>query len=191
MVIDILKGLNWVDLLILALFIRIMYKAIQGGLVVEGFKLLSLAFALFISFHYYDFLARLLIKRVHLPESLPLVASLCFLVLWFLVVLIFRYIREAILLLFSVETKANWDRWAAAILGAGRFIVTASMLLFVFLASGTRYLEVKTAESFFGKRVVLIAPRIYQKMCSGFVSRLMPSEKERLSVRETMGKVSP
>ena len=107
-----------------------------------------------------------------------------------MIAIAFKYIREGLLLLFSIKTKSTWDRWGAAIFGLGRFLITASMLMFIFLTSGVRYFEVKTAESFFGKRVVVIAPAVYQKMCDGFVSRLFPKEKYNRAVHETLAKVS-
>ncbi len=190
MLIDILKSINWVDLVILALFIRIMYTAVHEGLIVELFKCFSLAIALFLSFHYYFALAKYLTRRIDDPQYMIFTLSFCFFGIWLLPIIASKYIRIGLLLLFSIKTKATWDRWGAAVFGVGRFLVTASMITFVLLVSGVHYLEAKTVDSFFGKRVVTIAPRIYQKMCDGFVSRLLPREKFNPAVREAMDKVS-
>ena len=190
MLIDILKSINWADLIILALFIRIMYMAVHEGLIVEGFKCFSLAIALFLSFHYYFALAKYLTQRIENPENMIFTFSACFFVIWLLTLIAFKYIREGLLLLFSIKTKATWDRWGAGVLGLGRFLITASMLMFALLTSGLHYFEVKTVDSFFGKHVVTIAPKVYQKMCDGFVSRLFPREKYNHAVRETLDKVS-
>lgn len=190
MVMDVLKSINWVDLMIFALFIRVMYMAVQEGFIVEVFKTFGLIIALFLSFHYYTLLGQFILRKVHSPQDMILAFSFCFIVIWVLVLVIFKYIREGLLLLFAIQTKTLVDRWGAAIVGLGRFWVLSSMIMFVLLTSGLRYVEVKTADSFFGRHMIALAPGIYQKICNGFVSRLLPAEKVNPAVREVMDKVS-
>ncbi|MBF0123467.1 MAG: CvpA family protein [Candidatus Omnitrophica bacterium] len=196
MVIDIIKSINWADLLILALSIRIMYMAANEGFIVEIFKCFSMIIALFLSFHYYFFFAKLLTgisflsRQIENPEDMVFTQSACFIVIWILPLIAFKYIREGLLLLFSIKTKPVWDRWAGSILGIGRCLVVASMLMFVLLISGIPYLEAKTVESFLGKRVVKIAPGMYKNVCDGFVSRLFSGQKYNQAVREALDKIS-
>ena len=190
MIINILKSINWADLIILALFLRIMYMAVHEGLIVEAFKCFSMAIALFLSFHYYVVLAKALTKGVNGPEDMVFTLSFSFIAFWLPIVIVFKYIREGLLLLFSIKTKTVLDTWGGAVLGMVRSLVTASMVMFVLLISGFHYFETRMTDSFLGRRVVTVAPGIYQKMCNGFVSRLFPNEKYNQAVREALEKVS-
>ena len=53
MVIEFLKGLNWVDVFVVILLIRITYIAVKTGLSVEVFKSLGTVCAVYLALHYY------------------------------------------------------------------------------------------------------------------------------------------
>lgn len=79
---SIIKAINWVDVCLLILLLRICYIALKNGFVHEVFKLLATVAALYISLHYYNVLADVVRSRLNLKsESLARLIS-SFLLRW-------------------------------------------------------------------------------------------------------------
>ncbi|KPK97104.1 MAG: hypothetical protein AMJ95_10815, partial [Omnitrophica WOR_2 bacterium SM23_72] len=53
MISDILKQLNWIDFLMIVLFLRIIFMALSTGFALELFKLLGTLASLYLSLHYF------------------------------------------------------------------------------------------------------------------------------------------
>jgi uncharacterized membrane protein required for colicin V production len=179
-----IHSLNWVDILILAFAIRIIYIGMQTGFMTELFKTVGLILGLFASFQYYVLLGGMIKIPGKIPEGLFL--AIVFVSIWILVTVIFKFLRQGFFMLFTVQTVSALDKWGGAILAVGRFALTASMVMYVFLVTGDNYLQTKTAEAFSRKYLVNIAPGFYQGLSEKFVSRVFPVVKYNSAVRETM-----
>jgi uncharacterized membrane protein required for colicin V production len=190
MFMDILKSLNWVDFLVLAILVRIIYIGVQTGVVTELFKLLGVFLTAFVCLHYYAPLAIFLKHITKLPWQ-NAAEPVSFALLWIALFVSCKFIRDGLFMLFTIEAQSTVDRWGGAILAVGRFFLVASMTLFLLLLPNIKYLQTKTVDSLSGKHVLLVAPKFYRVMCDGFVSKVFPSEKTSKAVAEQMKKVEP
>ena len=60
----IVQSINWVDVVMLVLLIRIVFIGVRTGFVTELFKLFGVFCSVFVGLHYYTPLAALLAKKV-------------------------------------------------------------------------------------------------------------------------------
>ncbi|MBF0485443.1 MAG: CvpA family protein [Candidatus Omnitrophica bacterium] len=188
MLMHFLKSLTWIDLLMALLLVRIVYISVQTGFIVEFFKVLGALLTLLVCFHYYTASALFLQKIIH--TSLAVSSTITYIILWFLMLVICKFIRDGVFLLFKVEAHSFLDKWGGMVLGLGRFVIVASMILFAGLLTGSKYLEGITARSFSHKYLLSAAPRLYRAVADGVVTKLLPSERFNKSVDEELQKVS-
>ena len=177
---DILKTINWVDVLIFVISIRIIYIGIKNGFVIEFFKWVGVLFSIFITFHYYSELARLLKSR--LPISEAIAQSLCFGLLWLLVFLIFKLIREGMMLMLKMEAHPLLDKWGGLLVSFLRSILIGSLALVFLQVLGVEYITKNVKKSFVNSYLFDISPKVYEAWYDGFVDKFFPSEKLNLSV---------
>ena len=188
MFMEFIRRFNWVDLLILAFLVRIVYSSIQAGIVVELLKLLGALFTVFVCFHYYVHVGMFLHRITMAPAAwTPPVA---FLLLWILLFVLCWLIRKGLLMLFTIEAQSFINKWGAVLLGICRFFVVGSMVFFLFMTTGDKYLEKMSLEAFSQKVVLPVAPKIYNGVCDGFVIKLFPAEKINPDVGEQLKKVN-
>ena len=183
-----LKSLNWVDILIAALAVRIVYISVKTGFVTEFMKTLATLIAVFLAFHYYTKLAAILSHAAGAKAGLtdPVIQTIVFAVIWGVTLLIVKFIRDGLFLIFTVQTISAVDRWGAVVVSIARFCLTASMLMFVFLLTDQPYMERMTTSSFSQKYVLFVAPDTYRKIADGFVAKFFPSEKSNTAVVEEL-----
>ena len=172
--------INGVDLLLIALAVRTVYSAINSGFVAEFVKNLGVLVSVFAAFHYYVKLGGFATHFVKFPGSVTNPVS--FVVIWLAVLVVFRYFREGLGLVFTVQTISVVDRWGAAILCGVRFCLTASLLLFLFLLTNHSYLQHLTRASFSQRYVLPIAPEAYRNITRGLVTKFLPDEKVNQAV---------
>ena len=182
---DLLKRFNWVDILVIALALRIVYVSVKTGVVAELMKTLGVLLAIFISFHYYVKLA--VFTGHYVAFSSVVLEVVAFVALWLATIFVCKLSRSGILMLFSVEAISAVDKWGAVIVSAGRFFLTVGMFMFVFLLTDNPYMERMTVTSFSQKYVMSIAPKVYRKMTDGFVVKFFPREKLNPAVFEELG----
>jgi uncharacterized membrane protein required for colicin V production len=183
MFMNFIHSINWVDILLVALAVRIIYVGMHTGFVAEFFKVVGLFLTLFVSFQYYTLLADVL-KVGNIPEWL--VVTFSFSLICVLMTILCFLIRHGIFMLFTVQTVSAVDKWGGAVMSVGRFFITASLVTYAFLVTGNKYLQTKTMEAVSHKYVVFVAPEIYKSLSEGFVSRLLPNVKYNTAVRETL-----
>lgn len=185
-----LQSLNWVDLLMLAILVRIVYIGIQTGVVIEMFKLLGILLTIFICFHYYAPFARFLMYITRAPW-VNIMEAVSFGMLWAIMFVVCKLIRDGMFMLFTIDAQSFVDKWGGALLGIGRFFIIGSMTMFLFLIPGEKYLQARTVESFSGKYVISVAPNFYTVLCDGLVSKIFSKERASKAVKEQMKKVEP
>ena len=175
MVNEIINQSNWVDILILAVILRIIYIAFKQGLIVELFKVCALVSGVFISLHYFTRFTQIFHLRPTIPadfiDTIFLVTILVF------VLVLFHFIRQGILVGFKVHPVEILDKWGAVILGIGRATLVASVILLVLYFSTINYLRASVVDSFSGKRLLRVAPQVYEVIFTGVVSKFFPREK--------------
>jgi uncharacterized membrane protein required for colicin V production len=181
---EFLKSLNWVDILVVALAVRILYSGFKTGFVIEFMKTLAAFFALFAAFHYYVKISSMFGRFVGLTQ--PILEVIVFAAIWLVVVTAMKFLRDGLFLVFTVQTISIVDRWGAMVISAGRFFLTTSMVLFVFLLTDKPYMERMTSSSFAQKYVLSVAPDMYKKTVNGFVVKFFPNEKVNPAVTEEL-----
>jgi uncharacterized membrane protein required for colicin V production len=132
MLTHIIKSTNWIDVALVLLFIRIIFVGVKNGFISELFKFTGVVTAVFVSFHYYSFIAAWVATKTKVPwDYWDLVV---FAGLWFIVLLLFKFLREGILFLFKVETNhEGFDKYAAGVVAVARGILVCSLTIFLIL----------------------------------------------------------
>jgi uncharacterized membrane protein required for colicin V production len=179
---EFLKSLNWVDILVAVVAIRIVYISVQTGFVCEFTKTLGVLAAVFVAFHYYVKISVIIGRMVQVPMS---VVEVCvFTASWLLILLLCKFLRDGIFLVFTVQAISVVNQWGAAVVAIGRFFLTASMLMFVFLLTDQPYMERMTSTSFTQKYVLSVAPQVYRGLISEIVVKFFPNQKVNPAVED-------
>jgi len=192
MLMDFFKSLNWVDILLVAVCARAIFIGIKTGFIVEFFKSTGLLVAIFISFHYYTLIAGVVAPRVTLFEPM-LIQVFVFLTLWLLVTLVFKIVRDGLMMLFSIQANPQLDQWGGACIAILRGLVVCSMTLFALLL--TQHASVvKVAQKSFSRHVVSnLSMGIYALIEQGIVAKFFPEEainEEAIAVVRVLDKKS-
>jgi uncharacterized membrane protein required for colicin V production len=175
MLMDFFKGLNWIDIFLAGIFVRVVFIGIKKGFVVEFFKCLGIFFAIFLTLHYYSLVANLLASQLSVFEPTA-VRIFVFLAFWCLIVFAFKLIRDGMMALFSVQPHPYIDKWVAAALATVRGLLVCSMTFFVLLLSLNPVI-LKLSESSFSKFVVgHLAGDVYSGFYWGAVIKFFPQE---------------
>ncbi|MFH1201960.1 MAG: CvpA family protein [Candidatus Omnitrophota bacterium] len=169
------KNLNWIDILVLTIILRTSYIGLRRGFVIEFFKGIGLFFGLFISLHYYSKLTEFLNKLTPVPADF--LEPLVLLSILILIVLGFKFIRDAILLLFKIEPKTYLDRWGGAFLGIVRSVLVASLVLLGLVFFPIDYFKKSIFGSTMGVTLVKVAPRVYESSFENFFRLFFPQEE--------------
>lgn len=184
---DFLRQLNWVDIVILILLVRIGCVARKTGLPAESFKLLGTLVAIFVCLHYYsglsDWLGRLLpLAKEKTPlEFLDFLCALFLAVLGYAICMLLRFAFSHFI---KLEAIPVLNKWGGFLLGLIRAFLATSLVIFMLVASSVGYLRNSVNGSYFGARVFKIAPATYAGMWDGLLSKFMPESKFNNTILE-------
>lgn len=180
---NILKQLNWVDILVVILFIRIGYVATKSGFLAEFFKLLGAILAIYLSLHYYVWLGDYF-KGLFFLKSMPLefLDFLSFLILVLGGYSVFLLLRQAVLRFFKVEVVSQLNKWGGFVLGLTRAFLVSSLVIFMLAISTLSYFKGSVKSSYWGVRIFKVAPAVYTNIWNGFASKFMNKEKLNTAV---------
>jgi uncharacterized membrane protein required for colicin V production len=190
MLLDIVKGFNWLDIVIIILLFRTIYVAMKIGLAAELFKLLGTILAIYLSLHYYTGLSDYLKSLMPSLKIIPLgfLDFLFFVVLAVSGYIIFVFLRESFSRFIKMEAVPNLNKYGGMLLGvAGGFLFTG-LLMFMLAISTVNYLEGSLKSSYLGNRFFKIAPATYTFLWDNLMSKFMPSEKFNQTVLEVKNK---
>ena len=182
---NILTTINWVDILMVCLMGRVIFIGVKNGFVTELFKLAGGLFATFVAFHFYGRLGELLHKYFWVPAGGQNVTA--YVLLWSVVVLAFKFLRDGWMLIIKMEAQPAIDKWGAVIVATFRGLLICSLVFVLFLLTGNKYMSKKARHSFTGFYLIDLAPSIYNAVYDGFVGKLFPHEeknKEALSLKD-------
>ena len=180
MFLDFLKNINWVDILMMVIFIRIIYIGAKTGFVTEFLKLLGICGVTFVALHYYSSLGELLADKV--PFLSPWADLIMFGVLWALFVFAFKLVRDGLLLIFKIEAHSVLNRWGGIVIAIGRGLIICSLVLLSFHISGVTYFKKNVERALTHPFLLVVSLRIYQGIFDGVVSKFFPEEKLNLDV---------
>ncbi|MCX5697314.1 MAG: CvpA family protein [Candidatus Omnitrophica bacterium] len=188
MLLSLIKHFNWVDCFIIILVIRICYVSLKRGFIVEAFKLLGTILAIYLSLHYYSFLADYLNDRFSITViPLEFLDFLCFALLAIVGYSVFIIFREGITRLIKSEAAPQLNKWGGLVIGGMRAFLLASLLVYMLLISTLTYLNTSVHRAYFGTSIFRIAPGVYSNLWNTLMSKFMVKEKFNNSVTQTEG----
>jgi len=175
MITHLIKSINWVDAALVLLFIRMIFVGVKNGFISEFFKSLGVIFAVFVSLHYYSFLASWVAQKTHLKTDL--LDLVIFGLLWLVVGVFFKFFRDGILFLFKVETThEGFDKYAAGVVAVGRGILVCSMVMFLILLTHNAPVSRMTLRSYSFKIAGHAAVGTYSFLYRNLIDKLFAEE---------------
>ncbi|MEK6727252.1 MAG: CvpA family protein [Candidatus Omnitrophota bacterium] len=175
--------INWLDLFVIIILIRICYVAIKTGFPIELFKILGVILATYLSLHYFSGLSSSLLILIG-SKNIPSVflSLLSFMFLAGAGFLFFSFLRRIFFKLVKMEAVSALNKWGGLVLGITRGFLFASLVIFIFVISGIGYLKKSVTVSYSGKAIFKIAPATYAWAFNGLVSKLVTGEKFNQSI---------
>lgn len=175
MLTHLVKSINWIDAVLLLLFIRMIFVGVKNGFISEFSKSLGVVVAVFTSLHYYSFIAAWLAKKTNITwEYWDLVV---FAGLWLIVAFFFKLVRDGLLFLFKVETThQGFDKYAAGIVAVGRGILVCSLTIFLILLTLNGPLTRMTFRSYSYKIAGRAALNTYSFLYKNLIDKLIAGE---------------
>ena len=175
---SIIKSINWVDICVIILLLRICYIALKNGFVHEIFKVFATVTALYFSLHYYSVLAGGIRSRLNLnTQALVSLDFFIFITLVILVYLVFFFLRKIFSKALKIEIIPALNKWGSFIFGLARALLLASLLMFMLLLSGVGFLNRGVQESYCARYIAGIAPAVYSSLWHGIFSKFFSGEK--------------
>jgi uncharacterized membrane protein required for colicin V production len=179
MLLNILKQINWVDIFVLILGVRICYIAVKSGFPVELFKLIGTITAIYLSLHYYILLSGYIKGWLSMGDRLPqeFLQFIVFLVLACVGYYAFMVLRSIFYRFLKMEAVSTLNKWGSLILGVARTALLASLIMFMFVISSVSYFNSSVKTSYMGKHLFMVAPDTYSWLWNNFVSKFAAGEK--------------
>jgi len=175
MLTHLIKSINWIDAALAFLFIRMIFVGVKNGFISEFFKFLGVIAAVFVSLHFYSFIAAWVALKTNLSwDYWDLVV---FAGLWFAVAFFFKFFRDGILLLFKVEANhQGFDKYAAGIVAVARGILVCSLTIFLILLAGNGLVTRMALHSYSYKIAGRAAVSTYSFLYNNLVDKLFAGE---------------
>lgn len=169
---DIVTRLNWVDVLVIIIMLRMSYVAFQDGLSHEIFPLLGAIGVITLSLYYYNKLALYISQNLgNVP--IAILNFLSFIILVFAAAFVFKLIRVVLDKIIKVSWHPLIERFGGLIAGVAKASIVTSTILIILALIPLPYLQRSIRDrSVTGMYFLKIGPSIYEK-----VSRFLPTIK--------------
>lgn len=185
MITHLIKSINWVDVGLALLFLRVIFIGVRNGFVSEFFKSLGAVTAVYVSLHYYAFVAAWAAHKTNFACAYWNLAV--FIVLWFAVTFFFKIFRDGILILFKVEANhQGFDKYAAGILAVGRGLLVVSLAIFMILLIQNAALTKVTMNSYSYKIASRAAVDVYRFLYNNLVDKLLTGQHYNAQVSQVL-----
>jgi uncharacterized membrane protein required for colicin V production len=184
-ILDLSRQLNWVDIVVFIVFLRLSFISVKQGMGVEFFKFLGTFCGLYLSLHYYFSCAKYL-SGWSASKDYPAVMLefTAFAVLFFFGYLLFWSFRYLTFRFMTAEIDPQLSRWGGLAFGFLRALFLSSLLLFVFMLTKVEYFKNSVRYSFSGNAVSKVAPATYTFIWESIVSKLNFGEEYNSAVRD-------
>jgi uncharacterized membrane protein required for colicin V production len=159
--------------------IRALYVGLKRGFISEVLNLLAVILAIFVIFHYTPVCAQFLENKILFKSQIA--KTVTFISLWAVIALIAKFVRGAIFLLFKVEAKSFLDKAGGIIVSVIRGALVCSLVLWLFLVTGSDYMTRTVNKAYTSPRIVNLAPDVYRGIFNIVVSRYFPKEQMKHS----------
>ncbi|MFH0855220.1 MAG: CvpA family protein [Candidatus Omnitrophota bacterium] len=179
MLLNILKQINWVDIGVLLLAIRICLTAVKNGFPIELFKFIGTLAAIYLSSHYYIIVSDYIADLLSLSNKLPL-EFLDFIVFVLIAIgsyVIFALLRGIFGSLLKMEAVSTLNKWGSLVLGLARASFLASLIIFSMFISSVNYFKNSVRASYCAKRLFVICPGTYTWLWNKVTSKFITFER--------------
>ena len=183
---EILANVNGIDVVMGCIILRSLFIGYFTGFVVELFKIVGMLLATFVTLHYYTEATGLLEQKFIASSAFN--QPIAFILLWFLVVLVLKFIRDGVLLLMKVEAHSVLDRWSGVFLAAGRAALICGLFFSLIVVSGNKPLIKSAKKAFLGFYLLDISPQVYNGIFDGLVIKFFPEEQKNERVQALLMK---
>ncbi len=170
-----LLTINWVDIFIICLVVKILLSGIRSTIMGEVFALLGTLVTTFLVLHYFSQFSVFLHRKIFIPSFIS--EMLSYLLLWLSVYVVFQLIIMGWLLAFKTEGGKPWDRWGGLILASFRSVLVCGLMFMMFLISGNDYVEKMSQQSWSGRYFTKVSPRVYKWTYEQLVNKFFPNEQ--------------
>lgn len=169
---EIIRSLNWVDILVIIVVFRISYVAFQEGLSHEIFPVIGAVATLIVTLNYYNKIGGLISENlIKMPPEIS--NFLSFLILAVITGLGCKLLKAILDKIIHVEWHPLIERFGGLIFGIARAFITTSLVIMIIALMPLSYLQRSIRDkSVTGMHVLRIGPAVYEK-----ASRLLPAVK--------------
>lgn len=158
--VDILKGINWVDIFVLILLVRISYVSSRIGVGRQVLPLILLAVILLFILLGYSKIANVFIEKFSWYKGLSRFLSFTFLAFIFSV--IYHVAVRLLGLISTTEPESGQiEKMGGAIAGVARSVIIIGLILIGLLLTPVRFVESSVKRSFFGLFFINLDLQIY------------------------------
>ena len=161
---EIITKINWVDVLVLIIVLRISYIAFQDGLSHEIFPLIGTVCTLVLSLHYYNKISVFLTTNL---AKIPVETAnfLSFFVLIIAIGLLFKLIRLIVDKIIKITWNPLIEKFGGLFAGILRALAVASTVLIIIALIPLSYLQWSIRDrSLIGMYFLRIGPAIHEKV---------------------------
>jgi len=185
MLINVIKQLNWVDIFVIVLALRICFISYKTGFAISLFKFLGTLTALYLSMHYYTWFSDQ-VQRLPFTKVFPItfLDFICFIVLMACGYTIFVFLRAMVYRYLKMEAVPALNKWGGLFFGIARAILVAGLVIYALRISTAGYFMRSAVKSFSGSYLSQIAPRTYSWTWYNLVSKFAVKEKFNSTVTE-------
>jgi len=174
MIKEIVSNLNWLDIVIIILFLRMTYSGLMKGFPTEIFKIIGILIGAIFSLNYYPALGALINSKIKLSQELVEFNS--YLVILFSGIICLALLRDIVLKFVKIEAVSSLNKWGGIFLGLVRSAIVISAIFYSFLIINNEYLKTSLKKSYFSKNIIKIDAKIYEFTWQNLVIRFSPEE---------------
>lgn len=161
---DIIRHINWVDVLAIILILRISYVCSQAGLTHEIFPLIGNAAVLVLSLHFYARVGNIINKNAPIiPISLSYFLS--FVGIAIVLIIIYKLLNALLNMVLTMEWHPSIEKIGGLIVGVIKAFVVTSLILAMLALAPLPYFQRSIREkSLTGLQILRIGPAMYGRL---------------------------
>ena len=192
MLLPIIKQFNWIDILVIILFVRICYIGVKTGFPTELFKLLGTLLSVYLALHYFTVVSDFLVQRFRVKDTMPLefLDFLMFVLLSCIGYAVFLVLRLVFARWMKMEAVPKLNQWGGFFVSIARGALVSGLVVFTMEICTISYVRDSVRHSYAGERVFTIAPATYSWIWNHCMSKFMIQDKFNQTVSETQQKFS-
>ena len=180
---EILTRLNWVDILIIIVMLRISYVSFQDGLSHEIFPFIGTIATIVLTLRYYAKVSYIISQYLGNVQT-EVLNVISFVGLIIVMGMIFKFVKVILDKIIKVTWHPLIEKFGGLIIGIGRAAVVTSIILIMMTMLPLSYLEWSIRDrSLMGTSFLKIVPAIYERVAGSLLA--LPVETRRSDKEKT------